>query len=143
MKSNDELKDQSFFLAQINPVLLNRILFPVGHLRKNEVREIAQHVGFEKVFKKSSSVGICFIGKRKFSDFINNYLDKKIGLITDLETQETLGSHDGIYHYTIGQRIPIKDKLNAKKKKYYVAGKSFKDNTIYVVFSFTSQYKLF
>ena len=137
MKSNDELKDQSFFLAQIDPKLLSRILFPVGHLHKNEVREIARQVGFEKVSKKSSSVGICFIGKRKFSEFINNYLDKKDGSIVDLETNKTLDHHEGIYHYTIGQRIPITDKLNVKKKRYYVAGKDFENNTIFVVLTST------
>lgn len=108
-------------------------MFPVGNMDKDKVKQIAATIGLGKISSKSSSVGICFIGKRKFSGFINNYLTKKVGCVIDLETGESLGEHEGIYHFTIGQRIPINERFNIRKIAYFVAKKNFQQNVLYVV----------
>ena len=135
LKAKDELKDQSFFLSQINSNLLDRILFPVGALYKNEVRKIAAELGFDKINAKKSSKGICMIGKRNFQDFIDQYLPKKPGLILDLESNKCFGQHEGIHHFTIGQRIKIEGKHNhnLRKTPFFVARKDFESNSIFVV----------
>ncbi|RMZ94236.1 mitochondrial tRNA-specific 2-thiouridylase 1, partial [Brachionus plicatilis] len=133
LKGIDELKDQSFFLAQLEPSLLPRILFPVGQMFKSEVRKIAHDLGLDRVHRKKSSVGICFIGKRKFSDFIDEYIVQEPGTIVDLETSEIMGQHCGIHHFTIGQKIAINEIKNVKKKAYFVARKDFDKKIVYVV----------
>jgi tRNA U34 2-thiouridine synthase MnmA/TrmU len=133
------LKDQSFFLSQISSELLGRVIFPVGHMHKSEVRKLAKNIGLQKISKKSSSVGICFIGKRKFADFIGSYLPERHGLIMDIESKTILGDHSGIYKFTLGQRIPIGDKVNTLKQPYFVAKKDLTTNVIYVV----SIYKIY
>jgi len=97
------------------------------------VRRIAASIGLEKISQKPSSVGICFIGKRKFSEFISNYLIDKSGVVIDLETGQKIGEHTGIYHFTIGQKIPINDRYNTHKKSFFVAKKDPKENSLYVV----------
>lgn len=130
----DELKDQSFFLAQLDPALFEHILFPVGDLHKSQVRKIAHEAGLDRVFNKKSSTGICFIGRRKFADFIDEYLPPRKGHIVDLEDGQTLGEHTGLHHFTIGQRIAsIDQRLNVKKIAYYVTKKDHEKNIMYVV----------
>ncbi len=90
-------------------------------------------LGLERIVKKHSSVGICFIGKRNFSSFIDEYLPKQSGSIIDLETDEFLGHHDGVHHFTIGQRIAPDDKLNKNKNAYFVAKKDISAKVIYAV----------
>ncbi|CAF0931287.1 unnamed protein product [Brachionus calyciflorus] len=133
VKRLDELKDQSFFLSQIDPSLLCNILFPVGDMLKSEVRKLAANLGLDRIHKKKSSVGICFIGKRKFSDFIDEYLPKEPGMIIHLENEKSMGEHNGIHHFTIGQRIVINDKINVTKEAFYVAKKDLNKNIIFVV----------
>jgi tRNA U34 2-thiouridine synthase MnmA/TrmU len=133
LKSADHLKDQSFFLSQINPNLLRHVLFPIGGLHKKDVKKIALNIGLDKICKKPSSKGICFVGKRKFPIFINNYLSSQKGPILDLENNHVLGEHDGIFLYTIGQRIPVQQNLNKIKEAYYVAKKIHSENIIYAV----------
>ena len=77
-KGLDANKDQSYFLSQINPRVLSKVLFPLGELKKSQVREIA-HKNNLLVAKKKDSTGICFIGKRKFSKFVAEYLQAKPG----------------------------------------------------------------
>lgn len=98
------------------------------------MRLIAQQVGLNRVARKKSSVGICFIGKRKFFNFIDEYLPPKYGPIVDLDTGVSLGEHSGFHHYTVGQRIVIKDEFNVKKKAYYVARKDINSNSIFAVY---------
>lgn len=133
LKSIDELKDQSFFLSQLDRNLFDRIVFPIGDLIKTEVRDIADSIGLRRVSRKKSSTGICFIGPRNFSKFIDEYLPPKIGKIIDLDDEKSLGEHTGVHHYTVGQRIVIADKLNIKKKAYFVARKDIGSNSIYAV----------
>ena len=130
MKSVDQLKDQTFFLSQLDSNMLKHVLFPVGHLNKKQVRLIAKEIGLERVSQKRSSTGICFIGKRNFSEFIDQYLVEKNGNIIDIETNSTVGEHKGIHHYTIGQKITI-DKLT--HRQYYVAKKDVTTQNLYVV----------
>lgn len=133
MKAVDELKDQSFFLSQLDRNLLDRIVFPVGDFLKSDVRRLAESVGLERVARKKSSTGICFIGPRDFSKFISEYLPRKPGPIRDLDDGQSLGEHAGLHNYTIGQRIVIDDRLNTRKKAYFVARKLAEANTIEVV----------
>ena len=135
-KAFDILKDQTFFLSQIDSALFNRILFPIGALKKSKVKEIAESIGLQKITQKPSSAGICFVGKRKFSQFINNYVPPNKGLIIDLETNQILDEHNGIFQFTIGQRIPVDQQLMKSTQRYFVAHKDLSKNLIFVVIRF-------
>ncbi|WP_316357959.1 tRNA 2-thiouridine(34) synthase MnmA [Candidatus Neptunichlamydia sp. REUL1] len=102
MKGNDPGKDQSYFLYTVKNQVLNEVLFPIGHMKKTEVRRIAEQAHLP-VFNKKDSTGICFIGKRNFRTFLEKYIPHEPGVIETIEGTE-IGTHDGIYYYTIGQR---------------------------------------
>ncbi|MBC7434935.1 MAG: tRNA 2-thiouridine(34) synthase MnmA [Bdellovibrionales bacterium] len=102
LKGLDPAKDQSYFLHRLNQSQLSKTLFPVGELRKTEVRRIAADIGLPNA-KKKDSTGICFIGERPFRDFLNRYINKEPGLIRD-ERGRVLGQHQGLSFYTLGQR---------------------------------------
>ncbi len=132
-KANDDLKDQTYFLSQIDKKLLQRILFPVGELQKSEVKKIALELGLDRINKKKSSKGICMIGKRDFGDFIDKYLPVNKGSIVDLDKGQVIGEHNGVHSCTIGQRVVVDDKYNTSKQPFFVAKKDFKSNSVYVV----------
>jgi tRNA U34 2-thiouridine synthase MnmA/TrmU len=135
LKSNDQLKDQTFFLSQISSDILSKTLFPIGAFQKNQVRQIARENGFDRVCEKKGSVGICFIGKRNFSKFIDQYLPKTTGPVVDIDSNEPIGAHTGVHHYTIGQRV--QEKISkAHAKPLYVVEKDAKTQTLYVVSEF-------
>lgn len=101
----DPLKDQTFFLCTVNQEQLKRAMFPLGSLQKSEVKRIAEEQGFQEVAKKPESMGICFIGKKKrFSDFLDEYIEPKPGRIL-LKNGSEIGNHHGIHQFTIGKRI--------------------------------------
>ena len=102
LKGLDPAKDQSYFLHRLNQAQLSKTLFPVGELHKTEVRRIADEIGLPNARKKDST-GICFIGERPFRDFLNRYISKAPGPIKD-ERGRTLGEHQGLSFYTLGQR---------------------------------------
>ncbi|MBI5259347.1 MAG: tRNA 2-thiouridine(34) synthase MnmA [Burkholderiales bacterium] len=102
LKGLDPAKDQSYFLHRLTQAQLAKTLFPVGELRKTEVRRIAQDIGLPNA-KKKDSTGICFIGERPFREFLNRYLSHAPGPIRD-ERGRTLGQHLGLSFYTLGQR---------------------------------------
>ena len=102
-KALDLNKDQSYFLAQVNKQALDQTLFPLADITKDEVRSIAHKLDLNVADKKDST-GICFIGERNFREFLKNYIPMKKGKIIDIDTLETIGEHDGVYYYTIGQR---------------------------------------
>ncbi len=102
IKGNDLKKDQSYFLYTLKNQVLSKVLFPIGHMEKPEVREIAKQAKLP-VFNKKDSTGICFIGKRNFREFLEKYIPHEPGIIETVENTE-VGTHDGIYYYTIGQR---------------------------------------
>jgi len=102
LKAHDLNKDQSYFLYTLQSEQLAKSLFPLGELAKPDVRKMAQAAGFENHAKKDST-GICFIGERRFSDFLGEYLLARPG---DIETTEgkVIGRHNGLMFYTLGQR---------------------------------------
>lgn len=102
LKGVDDSKDQSYFLYLLEQHVLEKTLFPLGALKKEEVRKTAEKVGLH-TFDKPDSVGICFIGEVKISDFLKKRIKEKKGEVLDLEGN-VIGEHDGIPFYTIGQR---------------------------------------
>jgi tRNA-specific 2-thiouridylase len=102
LKGLDPAKDQSYFLHRLNQAQLSKTLFPVGELRKTEVRRIADEIGLPNA-KKKDSTGICFIGERPFREFLNRYIARAPGPIRS-DTGRLLGEHVGLSFYTLGQR---------------------------------------
>ncbi len=102
LKGADPNKDQSYFIYTLKKEKLPKILFPIGGLKKSEVRAIARAHGLP-VSDKRDSTGICFIGKRDFKEFISHYIPFHKGIIEDVDGK-VLGEHDGVAYYTLGQR---------------------------------------
>jgi len=102
LKGLDAAKDQSYFLHRLNQTQLAKTLFPIGGMRKAEVRRIAEEIGLPNARKKDST-GICFIGERPFREFLNRYLSHEPGPMLDERGRE-LGRHVGLSFYTLGQR---------------------------------------
>ncbi len=128
-QAKDTFKDQTYFLAEIEKERLNKIIFPLASLNKEEIREIAMEANIPVATKKDST-GICFIGKRNFPEFISNYLEENPGHIIDEETGEVVGGHRGALFYTIGQRKGLN--LGGFDKPYFVSSKDIKENIVYV-----------
>ncbi len=133
----DSNKDQSYFLAQLSSKQLSNVLFPVGELKKEEVRKIAEEIGLNVATKKDST-GICFIGERHYQDFLKNYLKPNPGKVIDIETNDVVGEHTGLMNYTIGQRKNVG--LSGNKEKHFVVGKDIKNNILYVAFKEDNEY---
>lgn len=98
--------DQTLFLSQVSGSQLDKVMFPVGHLRKDEVREIARKAGLFNAERKSST-GICFVGKRKFGEWIQDYITMTPGRFVMFGTGNMVGRHNGAEQYTVGQRARI------------------------------------
>lgn len=140
LKGLDDTKDQSYFLHRLNQAQLSKTLFPVGELRKTEVRRIAAEIGLPNA-KKKDSTGICFIGERPFREFLNRYIAKETGPIKD-ERGRVLGKHQGLSFYTLGQRQGlgiggVKEKGaqrgGGEHAPWFVARKDIEKNTLWVV----------
>ena len=104
--SCDDWKDQTYFLFTLKPDILSRLIFPVGGLNKKQVREYAETLGLS-VSSKKDSTGICFVGKNKYSDFVTQNSSKnkiKPGVLRLYPKGDVLGQHEGIHHFTYGQR---------------------------------------
>jgi len=129
----DEAKDQSYFLHTLTREQLGKSLFPLGEMLKSGVRKLAHDAGFP-VHDKKDSTGICFIGERRFSEFLARYLQKNPGEIRTLG-DEVIGTHDGLMFYTIGQRqgLGIGGRKASSGEPWYVAGKEFEHNILRVV----------
>ncbi|XP_046968121.1 mitochondrial tRNA-specific 2-thiouridylase 1 [Vanessa cardui] len=125
----DKHKDQTFFLSQVKQFSLRRCMFPIANLLKSEVREIARKEGLLQVANKKDSTGICFVGKRRFKDFIDEFIPSKPGPFIDIDTGQTVGEHTGIHKWTVGQRCC----LSNCKQPYFVFNKHLEKNYIYVV----------
>ena len=125
----DQNKDQTYFLAYVNKEKFHNVLFPIGNLEKKEVRKIAEKYNLITA-KKKDSTGICFIGERNFSKFLENYLPNQPGDIINIETKEKKGTHIGLMYYTIGQRRGLN--LGGNDNKSYVVEKDLKNNILYV-----------
>ena len=101
--AKDPIKDQTDFLTQLTYPQIAKAMFPIGHLMKSEVREIASVAHLPSADRKDSQ-GICFLGKINYNDFLRRYLGEKEGKIVELETGKVLGTHKGYWFHTIGQR---------------------------------------
>ncbi|NLP35827.1 MAG: tRNA 2-thiouridine(34) synthase MnmA [Clostridiales bacterium] len=131
LKGVDSNKDQTYFLCMLEQHQLAKALFPLGHMKKNEVKEIARENGFETADKKEST-GICFIGERNFKCFLKNYLPAQPGIIKTL-SGEVIGEHEGLMYYTIGQRKGLGLGGRGTGEPWFVAEKDLEDNILYVV----------
>jgi tRNA-specific 2-thiouridylase len=135
LKGLDPAKDQSYFLHRLTQAQLSRTLFPVGELKKTEVRRIASEIGLPNA-KKKDSTGICFIGERPFREFLNRYLSHEPGPMLDERGRE-VGRHVGLSFYTLGQRqglgIGGVREGGGEHAPWYVAHKDMAHNTLHVV----------
>ena len=132
LKGLDPNKDQSYFLHAVGHEELEKTLFPVGEIEKPEVRALAEKHQLATA-KKKDSTGICFIGERRFSDFLQQYLPAQPGAIHSLEG-EYLGQHQGLMYHTIGQRqgLGIGGLANHSDAPWYVVDKDLENNVLLV-----------
>lgn len=121
LTGRDPNKDQTYFLAMMQPEQVQDARFPIGELLKPEVRAVAERFGLPTATKKDSQ-GICFIGEVKMSDFLEAYLPDEPGMIVNL-AGEVLGEHRGLHFYTLGQRKGIGVPSNVFRKSYVVVEK--------------------
>ncbi len=130
--SRDSGKDQTYFLYMLNQYQLSHALFPLSDLNKSDVRRIATESGFPNHAKKDST-GICFIGERKFSDFLSRFLSADPGPMRTPEG-EVVGEHRGLIHYTMGQRkgLGIGGRANADEIPWFVVDKDLENNVLLV-----------
>ena len=131
-KATDRTKDQSYFLYQLESSLLKNIEFPLGNLLKKDIRKIAEKNNFVNASKKDST-GICFIGDRKYNDFVGQFLKTKKGKIITVDG-ENIGEHNGHMYFTVGQRkgLGIGARNSANDKPWYVVQKNASKNIVYV-----------
>jgi len=138
LKAIDASKDQSYFLHRLSQAQLARMVFPLGEIRKTDVRRIAREIGLPNAAKKDST-GICFIGERPFREFLNRYLPTQPGPMRTPEGQ-LLGQHQGLAFYTLGQRKGLgiggvrgTQRDDGTADAWYAARKDLAGNTLYVV----------
>ncbi len=132
LRGLDTNKDQSYFLHAVGGEEIKQTLFPVGELEKPEVRRIAEEQQLATA-KKKDSTGICFIGERRFKDFLQQYLPAQPGDVTTPDG-EVIGKHEGLMYYTLGQRqgIGIGGTKNHGEAPWYVVKKDLINNTLIV-----------
>ena len=133
LKGLDSNKDQSYFLHAVGATEIAQTLFPVGELEKPEVRRIAEEQGLITHNKKDST-GICFIGERRFSDFLKQYLPAQPGRI-ETDTGDDIGEHQGLMYHTLGQRqgLGIGGLKDYSDAPWFVAGKDLERNVLIAV----------
>lgn len=132
LRGLDKNKDQSYFLYTLSETQISKSLFPVGELEKPQVRKIAEQLELVTATKKDST-GICFIGERKFRDFLARYLPAQSGLIRTVDG-EVIGEHQGLMYHTLGQRkgLGIGGLKNADETPWYVVDKDIAHNELIV-----------
>ncbi|MEH6517752.1 MAG: tRNA 2-thiouridine(34) synthase MnmA [Halioglobus sp.] len=132
LKGLDGNKDQSYFLHAVGHRELEKTIFPIGDIEKSKVRALAEDAGLVTHNKKDST-GICFIGERRFTDFLQQYLPAQPGEIFSVE-DEHLGQHQGLMYHTIGQRqgLGIGGLANHSEAPWYVVGKDLDNNILRV-----------
>ncbi len=134
LRAIDSNKDQTYFLSQVSKKQLENVLFPIGDLEKPEVRKIAEEYDLITAEKKDST-GICFIGERNFTKFLENYLPNTPGKVVEIDTKEVIGEHIGLMYYTIGQRRGLN--IGGSKERMFVVGKDLKENILYISYGNT------
>ena len=132
--AKDPIKDQTDFLTQLTYPQIAKAMFPIGHLMKSEVRQIAHDAHLPSADRKDSQ-GICFLGKINYNDFIRRYLGEKEGKIVELETGKILGTHKGYWFHTIGQRKG----LLLSGGPWFVVKKDIEENVLYVSQGYTPE----
>ncbi len=132
LRGFDQSKDQSYFLHQLGQKQLAATLFPIGHLPKTQVRELAKSAGFGTAEKKDST-GICFIGERDFREFLGQYIPAQSGEIRSIDGQK-VGEHSGVFYYTLGQRegLHIGGIKGRAAAPWFVVGKDIQRNILFV-----------
>ena len=123
----DTFKDQTYFLSRLSQAQLKRALFPIGHLLKSQVRQEAVRLNLPNQDRKDSQ-GICFLGKFKFADFIKHHVGTQQGDLIEFETGKKVGTHEGFWFYTIGQRKGI----GLGGGPWFVVAKDTKQNIVYI-----------
>jgi tRNA-specific 2-thiouridylase len=129
LKGVDQNKDQSYFLYNITQEQLSHSLFPIGHLTKPEVRKLAFKMKLPNAARPDSQ-GICFIGEIDVQEFLRSNITSKTGNIVNIDTNEVVGKHDGVWYYTLGQRDGLG--IGGQKIPYFVVGKDVDNNVVYV-----------
>ena len=131
-KATDASKDQTYFLHQLGQSELKDTIFPLGKILKKDVRNIAKKYALIN-YNKKDSTGICFIGERKYNDFVGRYLTIEKGIIQSIDG-EILGKHNGHIYFTIGQRrgLGIGARFSAEDKPWYVVKKDIQRNIVFV-----------
>ena len=130
-KAKDPSKDQVYFLWTLKQEQLSKILFPIGHLKKTEVRELAKKFKLPVADKKDSQ-GICFLGDIDLKDFLKHYIKEKKGKVLN-EKGEEIGYHNGVFFHTLGERhgfVILKKQSN--DKPYFIISKDIKKNILIV-----------
>lgn len=133
-RSPDLVKDQTYFLALLSQKQVRRALFPIGHLRKDDVRALARRYDLPTQ-NRNDSQGICFLGEIPFTKFIEHHLGVTKGAVIEKETNKKLGEHNGSYFYTIGQRKG----LDLSGGPWYVVAKDSVKNIVYVSHGFAGE----
>lgn len=131
-KGLDGGKDQSYFLCMLSQGQIERAMFPVGGMQKADVRRVAEEAGLS-VAKKKDSTGICFIGERKFKQFLQTYLPANPGDMKTLDGK-VVGRHDGLMYYTLGQRrgLNIGGSKDGTGERWFVVSKDMENNVLVV-----------
>ena len=132
--SPDAVKDQTDFLAQLDGHVIRKAMFPIGALPKEEVRRLAEEHHLAPAHRRDSQ-GICFLGKVQFAELARRYLGERNGIVVERETGNVIGSHNGYWFYTIGQRKG----LGFGGGPWYVVKKDIRRNIIYVSRGFQTQ----
>lgn len=130
LRAADSGKDQTYFLHMLGQQPLAKAMFPIGHLQKSAVRQLALDAGLATA-KKKDSTGICFIGERNFRTFLSQYLPAQEGEMRTLNN-EYKGQHTGLMYYTIGQRQGLGIGGSGTGEPWFVVGKDLENNVLYV-----------
>ncbi len=131
LRAKDSNKDQTYFLYALNQQQLSPVMFPIGDIEKPELREIAKKAGLD-TWQKKDSTGICFIGERRFREFLSTFLPAGKGDILSLDGKK-IGTHDGAMYYTLGQRhgLGIGGSNTGSGEPWFVVDKDIKNNIVY------------
>ncbi len=129
LKGKDITKDQSYFLSELSQKQLSKTMFPLYDIEKTEIRSIAKKYKIA-TSEKPDSTGICFIGERNFTKFLQNYIPNQPGDVVDITNNKKIGTHIGVMYYTIGQRKGLN--LGGQTEPYYVADKDVENKILFV-----------
>ena len=128
----DKVKDQTFFLSQVSQNALQKTLFPLANIVKKDVKKIARESTLGFVNEKKESMGLCFVGERKFNEFLKDYIPIRKGQVVDFETGQFMGEHEGVQFYTSGQSLLLQY-VQKCRTEFFVYNRDSIENILYVV----------